>query len=34
MRRYISWIEGLTTNQYVVGSNPSRRTIYMFNPLK
>ena len=27
MRRYLSWIEGLTTNQYVGGSNPSRRTI-------
>ena len=26
MRRYLSWIEGLTTNQYVGGSNPSRRT--------
>ncbi len=26
-RRYLSWIEGLTTNQYVGGSNPSRRTI-------
>lgn len=28
VRRYLSWIEGLTTNQYVGGSNPSRRTIY------
>ena len=28
MRRYLSWIEGLTTNQYVGGSNPSRRTIF------
>ena len=27
MRRHLSWIEGLTTNQYVGGSNPSRRTI-------
>ena len=27
VRRYLSWIEGLTTNQYVGGSNPSRRTI-------
>ena len=27
LRRYLSWIEGLTTNQYVGGSNPSRRTI-------
>ena len=26
MRRYLSWIEGLTTNQDVGGSNPSRRT--------
>ena len=26
VRRYLSWIEGLTTNQYVGGSNPSRRT--------
>lgn len=34
MRRYLSWIEGLTTNQYVGGSNPSRRTTYMFKPLK
>ena len=33
-RRYLSWIEGLTTNQYVGGSNPSRRTTYMFKPLK
>ena len=28
MRRYLSWIEGLTTNQYVGGSNPSRRTTF------
>ena len=28
VRRYLSWIEGLTTNQYVGGSNPSRRTTY------
>ena len=34
MRRYLSWIEGLTTNQYVGGSNPSRRTTYMLKPLK
>jgi hypothetical protein len=27
VRRYLSWIEGLTANQYVGGSNPSRRTI-------
>lgn len=27
-RRYLSWIEGLTTNQYVGGSNPSRRTTF------
>lgn len=27
MRHYLSWIEGLTTNQYVGGSNPSCRTI-------
>ena len=27
MRRYLSWIEGLTTNQNVIGSNPIRRTI-------
>ena len=26
LRRYLSWIEGLTTNQNVVGSNPIRRT--------
>ena len=26
-RRYLSWIEGLTTNQYAGGSNPSWRTI-------
>ena len=26
-RRYLSWIEGLTTNQNVTGSNPVRRTI-------
>ena len=25
-RRYLSWIEGLTTNQDVRGSNPLRRT--------
>ena len=30
-RRYLSWIEGLTTNQYVGGSNPSRRTIETAN---
>ncbi len=29
MRRYLSWIEGLTTNQYVGGSNPSRRTTFL-----
>ena len=28
MRRYLSWIEGLTTNQYVGGSNPSGRTTF------
>ena len=27
VRRYLSWIEGLTTNQYVGGSNPSGCTI-------
>ena len=27
VRPYLSWIEGLTTNQYVVGSNPTGRTI-------
>ena len=27
MRPYLSWIEGLTTNQYVEGSNPPGRTI-------
>ena len=27
MRRYLSWIEGLTTNQNVTGSNPVRRTM-------
>ena len=26
VRRYLSWIEGLTTNQYVGGSNPSAPT--------
>lgn len=26
MRHYLSWIEGLTTNQYVEGSNPPCRT--------
>ena len=26
MRRYLSWIEGRTTNQNVIGSNPIRRT--------
>ena len=26
LRRYLSWIEGLTTNQNVIGSNPIRRT--------
>lgn len=31
VRRYLSWIEGLTTNQYVGGSNPSRRTISASN---
>lgn len=31
VRRYLSWIEGLTTNQYVGGSNPSRRTIYILH---
>ena len=29
LRRYLSWIEGLTTNQYVGGSNPSRRTTFL-----
>ena len=28
VRRYLSWIEGLTTNQYVGGSNPSGRTTF------
>ena len=28
MRPYLSWIEGLTTNQYVGGSNPSGRTTF------
>ena len=27
VRHYLSWIEGLTTNQYAGGSNPSWRTI-------
>ena len=27
MRHYLSWIEGLTTNQYVRGSNPLCRTM-------
>ena len=29
MRPYLSWIEGLTTNQYVEGSNPPGRTIQL-----
>ena len=33
VRRYLSWIEGLTTNQYVGGSNPSWRTINYFSCL-
>lgn len=31
-RRYLSWIEGLTTNQNVTGSNPVRRTICRDEP--
>ena len=31
-RRYLSWIEGLTTNQNVIGSNPIRRTIEIKAP--
>lgn len=27
MRPYLSWIEGLTTNQNAAGSNPAGRTI-------
>ena len=30
-RRYLSWIEGLTTNQNVIGSNPIRRTNWVFS---
>ncbi len=33
-RRYLSWIEGLTTNQNVTGSNPVRRTICRNEPRK
>ena len=33
-RRYLSWIEGLTTNQNVGGSNPSRRTTESSEPRK
>ena len=32
LRRYLSWIEGLTTNQNVTGSNPVRRTRRNENP--
>ena len=32
LRRYLSWIEGLTTNQNVTGSNPVRRTSRNENP--
>ena len=28
VRHYLSWIEELTTNQYVGGSNPSWRTTF------
>ena len=31
-RRYLSWIEGLTTNQDVTGSNPVRRTTNSESP--
>ena len=30
-RRYLSWIEGLTTNQNVTGSNPVRRTSLIYS---
>ena len=33
MRHYLSWIEGLTTNQYVGGSNPSCRTTKSKGPI-
>ena len=32
LRRYLSWIEGLTTNQNVIGSNPIRRTNWTLKP--
>ena len=32
LRRYLSWIEGLTTNQNVTGSNPVRRTSLFVKP--
>ena len=32
LRRYLSWIEGLTTNQNVTGSNPVRRTSRLEDP--
>ena len=33
-RRYLSWIEGLTTNQDVTGSNPVRRTTNSRSPFR
>ena len=33
-RRYLSWIEGLTTNQDVTGSNPVRRTTNFRSPFR
>ena len=32
LRRYLSWIEDLTTNQNVIGSNPIRRTNRALKP--
>ena len=32
VRHYLSWIEGLTTNQNVIGSNPIRRTNWNWKP--
>lgn len=33
-RRYLSWIEELTTNQSVIGSNPIRRTRNFQSPAR
>ena len=32
MRPYLSWIEDLTTNQGVVGSNPTGRASFLNDP--